>query len=158
MSTIIPMLVTALSLCEPFFEEETQLYGFLDCDGKIAIPAKYLIAYDFTDGGIAAVLDDSGWYYICREGDFVIRPKVHDNGPDYFSDGLARYVEDGKYGFFDTSGEIVIEAQFEFALPFEDGQARVGEDCRFVNDGEHTAVECATWSYVARPATSADDD
>ena len=81
-------------------------------------------AYDFTDGGIAAVLDKSGWYYISRTGEFVIRPKIYDNGPDYFSDGLARYVEDDKYGFFDMSGEIIIEAQFEFAFPLKMARPR----------------------------------
>lgn len=156
MQTIIPLLTAALSLCEPFFDQESELYGFLDCDGEIAIPAKYHIAYNFTDGGIAAVLDSNGWYYISRTGDIVIRPKIYDNGPDYFSDGLARYVEDGKYGFFDTSGNVVIEAQYEFAFPFEDGKAKTGEDCQFVSDGEHTTVECNKWSYVERPS-SADD-
>jgi len=158
MSTIIPMLATALSLCEPFFEKETELYGFLDCDGGVAIPAKYHIAYDFTDGGIAAVLDKNGWYYISRTGDFVIRPKIFDNGPDYFSNGLARYIEDDKYGFFDTSGRVVIEAQFEFAFPFEDGKAKIGEDCQFVSHGEHTVVECETWSSVERPSSEDDSE
>ncbi len=156
MQTIFLVLATALSLCAPFFDQETELYGFLDCEGEVAIPAKYQIAYEFTDGGIAAVLDSNGWYYISRTGDFVIRPKIYDNGPDYFSDGLARYIEDGKYGFFDTSGKVVIEAQFEFAFPFEDGKAKIGTDCQFVGDGEHTTVDCMKWSYMER-LSSADD-
>lgn len=153
MHTIFPVLATALSLCEPFFDQETELYGFLDCDGEIAVPAKYHIAYEFTDGGIAAVLDSNGWYYISRTGDFVIRPKLYDNGPDYFSDGLARYVKDGKYGFFDSSGQVIIEAQFEFAFPFEDGKAKIGEDCQFVSVDEHTTVECEIWSFVEKPSS-----
>ena len=43
MSAIIPLLATALSLCEPFFEKESELYGFLDRDGHVAILAKYHI-------------------------------------------------------------------------------------------------------------------
>lgn len=153
-STIFPVLAMALSLCEPFVDEDTELYGFLDCAGEIAIPAKYQIAYEFTEGGIAAVLDNSGWYYISRTGDFVIRPKIHDNGPDDFSEGLARYVEDGKIGFFDTSGQIVIAAQFEFATRFEDGKAKVGKGCQFGSYGEHTTVECASWSVVEKPVSA----
>ena len=151
MNVALSLVAATLWLCEPFFDTESELYGFLDCDGEIAVAAKYRSAWKFTDGGIAAVLDRNGWHYISRTGDFVIRPMMYDNGPDYFSEGLARYVESGKYGFFDIAGRVVIEAQYDFAFPFGEGRAKVGEDCRFVPNGEHTAVECERWTFVEKP-------
>ncbi len=152
----LSLAAAALVLCEPFHDSENDLYGYLSCDGEIAIEARFQFAYEFTDGGIAAVMDESGWYYISKSGEFVIRPKIYDNGPDYFSDGLSRYVEDGKYGYFDESGKIVIEATYEFAWPFKDGKAEVGEECQFIKDGEHTLVECDARYYIDKPKNGRD--
>lgn len=50
----------------------------------------------------------------------------YDNGDDYFSEGLQRIVDrDGKIGFRDTIGKIIIVPQFAFAFPFKDGYAKV---------------------------------
>lgn len=141
----------ALALCQPYYDESQALHGYKSCDGQVALAPKYIMAAPFGKGGIAAVLDDTGWHYINRRGALVIRPLVFDNGPDYFSDGLARYKEGGKYGFFNTAGAIVIAAQFEFAYPFAKGRAKVGEDCTFTPDGEHTRVECRTWRFIGKP-------
>ena len=151
MTVSLIAMASARVLCEPFEETDLDLYGYLNCDGEVAVPAKYRQAHSFNSGGIAAVLDESGWYYISRSGELVIRPKIYDNGPDYFSNGLARYVEGELYGYFDESGKIVIEAQYEFAWPFQDGRAQVGEDCQFDSDGEHTLVECGTRYYIDKP-------
>ena len=44
----------------------------------------------------------------------------------YFSDGLLSFVnEDGKFGYFNAKGEVAIEAQFTFAMPFYEGVALV---------------------------------
>ncbi|HEU5181157.1 MAG TPA: WG repeat-containing protein [Candidatus Polarisedimenticolia bacterium] len=42
-----------------------------------------------------------------------------------FSEGMARVKIGEKYGFINTSGKIVIPAQFEDADDFSDGMARV---------------------------------
>ena len=92
-------------------------WGYKDRNGSTVIAPHYLIALPFSGQGLAAVVDDSGWVYINRQGEKLIRPYVFDNGPDYFSEGLARYVSDGKFGFFDEYGHIVIPAVFLFAGP-----------------------------------------
>jgi len=151
MTVSLAISASVLVLCEPFFDEQIEQYGYLDCDGAVAVPAIYRFAYEFNEGGIAAVADESGWYYIDRSNQFVIKPMLYDNGPDYFSDGLSRFVKDGKYGYFDEFGKIVIEAQYDFAWPFKNGKAQVGEDCQFVPDGEHTAVKCSTRYSIDAP-------
>lgn len=144
-------LAATLALCQPYYDDKLALYGWRSCDGRVAIAPRYLIAEPFGKGGMAAVVDKSGWHYINRQGQLVIRPVIFDNGPDPFSDGLARYQKDGKYGFFNASGAVVIPAQFEFAYPFVHGKAKVGEGCRLMSDGEHTQVECRTWRHIKKP-------
>lgn len=144
-------LAATLTLCQPYYDAKLALHGYRSCDGRVAVAPKYPIAQPFGKGGIAAVVDDKGWAYINRRGDRVIRPFIVDNGPDDFSDGLARYTEGGKFGFFNTSGRVVIPAQFEFAYPFIKGRAKVGEGCTSVPDGEHARIDCHTWRFIQKP-------
>ncbi|NSL85208.1 WG repeat-containing protein [Chitinophaga sp. Mgbs1] len=80
-----------------------------------------------------------------REGKFLYYPQLYDNGPDYYAEGLQRFVENDKIGFADKSGRKVIPAQWSFATPFNYGYAAVytGSWKRvFEAGGEH-------WSIVA---------
>lgn len=47
---------------------------------------------------------------------------VHfDNGPDYYVNGLARFIgKNGKVGFHDDQGKVVIEPKYNFARAFMD--------------------------------------
>ncbi len=128
--------------------ENNGKYGFTDTNGKEIIPAQFIMAQDFSTFGIAAVIDDSGWVYINKKGEKLIRPFIVDNGPDYFSKGLARYIKDGKIGFFDEYGNIVIKAQFDYAKPFLNGKAEVCNGCYFKTEGEHTRVIDGNWKYI----------
>lgn len=73
-----------------------------------------------------------------------------DNGPDYYSEGLRRIVEDNKIGFIDKKNRIVIEPQFDFAKPFQDGFALVVKDPVFKKTGEHTVISGGKWGLVNR--------
>jgi len=125
-------------------------WGYRDAAGEVAISPRYVLADSFLAGGIAPVVDDTGWAYIDKRGSILLRPFTYDNGPDYFSEGLARFVEDGRFGFFDEAGRIVIAARFDFALPFHEGLAAFCVGCWSVTDGEHTHIEGGKWGYVDR--------
>ena len=144
-----------LNLCTPFHDEASDLHGYLQCDGSPGLPARYLFAEDFTPGGIAAVMDKTGWYYIDRQGKFIVRPMMYDNGPDYFVEGLSRFIQDGKTGFIDEAGQVVVPAVHDFAFPFKDGEAEVGQDCHTLREHEHSIVACKTWAMIKRPAVPA---
>ncbi|MBL6975954.1 MAG: WG repeat-containing protein [Deltaproteobacteria bacterium] len=77
-------------------------------------------------------------------------PIQFENGPDGFSEGLARFQRDGQFGFFDRTGRVTISPRFEWVEPFPKGHARYGSGCEFVPDGEHRRVECTTWGRVDR--------
>jgi hypothetical protein len=97
---------------------------------------------------MAAVVDDTGWVYIDKNGVRVIRPYVFDNGPDYFSENLARFQENDKMGFFNPCGETVIKPRFFFAKPFSEGLAAVCLHGKKLSIGEHWKIEKGTWGFT----------
>lgn len=107
------------------FQDSNELYGYKDQNGKVVIPSQFILANDFLPSGIAAVVAKEGWVYINSFGKIILTPYMMDNGPDYFSEGLARYVENGKIGYFDPNGRTIIPARFDFATPFNKGVAKV---------------------------------
>lgn len=84
----------------------------------------------------------------------------YDNGDDYFSEGLQRIVDrDGKIGFRDTIGKIIIVPQFAFAFPFKDGYAKVtdiGHNKVVDEGGEYHIWVSDTWYYVNKKGHKVD--
>jgi len=141
-----PLFCHAEELPAPF--EDNDKWGYIDGRGKEIIPPQFIIAFDFSPEGIAAVVDTNGWAYIDTKGGIVIRPFVFDNGPDPFKDGLARFLIAGKIGYFDTRGRVVIAPMFDFGHPFSEGLAVVCSGCEKVHEGEHWSMQGGKWGYI----------
>ena len=129
-------------------ENKEGLWGYCGGGGAPAIPYAYHMAGEFNAHGAAFAVADQGWICIDLQGRTLLTPFIFDNGPDYFSQGLARFVENGKMGFFDQSCSVVIPAAFTFATPFEQGRAAVCQDCVKVMYGEHWTMEGGRWSCI----------
>jgi WG containing repeat len=72
-----------------------------------------------------------------------------DNGPDYPSEGLIRVVKNGKIGFANAKTyTLIIAPQFDCAFPFENGKAKVSNNCKTIKDGEHNIWTSESWQYV----------
>jgi hypothetical protein len=155
MNVTLPVTVFLLSLVQvpqvqtgliPF--EENGRFGYRDAAGRVVVRPELIVAQEFLPGGIAAVVDTQGWAYINTAGRIVIRPFVVDNGPDYFSEGLARFRAAGKFGFFDERGTIRIKPRYDFALPFAEGLAGVCFGCKERREDEHTLVKGGRWGFI----------
>ena len=73
----------------------------------------------------------------------------YDNGPDYPSEGLIRVVKNGKIGYADAKKyTLVIAPQFDCAFPFENGKAKVSNNCKTIKEGEHSVWTSDAWQYV----------
>ncbi len=59
------------------------------------------------------------------DGHFLYYPQEFDNGPDYWVEGVRRYVHEGKMGFVDRLGYKITEANWDFVIPFNYGYAIV---------------------------------
>ncbi len=104
-----------------FKDPKTNLIGFKDQNGKVLIPPQYSASYEFNKYGIADVLLSRGladWYKINKSGKLLVKSYFFDNGPDYYVTGLSRYEKDGKVGFVNFKGDIIIPAQFDWASTF----------------------------------------
>jgi hypothetical protein len=96
-------------------------------------------------------IENSDYYnyaYIDWDGNVIRRAYPFDNGPDYFKEGLARYLKDEKIGFMNEDLEVVIPAQFDGAHFFEDGFARVCSGCKKVQNGEYFSLKGGCWGRV----------
>jgi hypothetical protein len=139
-----------LKIYEGPYDEVGAPSGYVDQRGDTVIPiGKYYYCYTDTFRNYAIVLrQEGGCMAIDRNGKELYEVYWYDNGPDYISDGLFRIKKNGKIGYADEEGAIVIRPQFECADPFEDGKARVTLDCELVAGGEHTIAKSDTWFYI----------
>ena len=102
--------------------------GFINTDGKYEIPAKFKNATPFSEG-LAFVVSD-GSYPVCidKSGETIFSLKQAKYAV-WFSEGLAEFVTtERKYGFADKTGQIVVNPQFEDAMPFSEGFAAVKQN------------------------------
>jgi hypothetical protein len=100
--------------------------------GELVIVPQVLKELRFESHGLASVWSRKlGWMYVDRKGKVVIGgvPSI-DSGPDSFHDGLVRIVKNGKYGFANRRGKIVVAAIYDGALNFDRGRATVCKGCR----------------------------
>lgn len=95
-------------------------YAFIDRQGNVVIDfLKYNRVGDFWNG-FAAVEYGGLWGTINTKGEEVIKP-AYDYLSSYFQDGLIKVIIDGKVGFIDTLGKIIIPIEFESAEYPNDG-------------------------------------
>lgn len=100
-----------------FDDPESNLCGFYDESGNIAITPKYSEAENFSEG-LALVIDERSQLYgfIDTDGNYVIKPKYE--WAKSFLNGVALvyYYDDEKdreiYQYIDKKGNIVIEPNY----------------------------------------------
>jgi hypothetical protein len=103
----------------------------------------------FSENGLAWVMIGNKVFSVAKNGK-TMRTHYYDNGPDYFEEGLARTILNGKFGFMDERLKIVIKPSFDFAFPFENGHAIVCNGCRIYKEGEHQTVTGGKWGVINR--------
>lgn len=95
------------------------------------------------------------WVIINRKKQTLYEVFPYDNGPDNPSEGLIRVVKNGKIGYADAKTyAIVIAPQFDCAYPFENGKAKVSNECQTVKEGEHSIWKSDVWKYVDKQGKS----
>jgi len=131
-------------------------FGYRNIQGEIIIAnGKYQHCFTDTFKNFAFVFDDkltkSKIVAINRNENVLFEAYMFDNGPDWLKDGLFRIVRNGKIGYSDSDGVVVIKPKYECADRFENGIARVALECKIVEnetDPEHTITESTAWFYI----------
>ncbi|WP_245203467.1 WG repeat-containing protein [Ammoniphilus resinae] len=105
--------------------EGKYLYGYLDLQGREIIPVQYESATDFTSGRATVQKPDEEYVLIDSMGKILQTYKYPFVGS--LGDGLLPFKQtsDGKYGYIDQTGTVVISPQYTWAQPFQHGRAIV---------------------------------
>ncbi|MCT4619853.1 MAG: WG repeat-containing protein [Marinisporobacter sp.] len=149
---IEPNLIMAGDFSEglaSFRSADNGKYGFINTNGEVVIKPTFEAVSQFKDG-LAQIRNeyDTCRGYINKKGEVVIEPTLdvwalpseidYIRGKMYqdkesldFSEGLALFrSDDGKFGFINKKGQIVIQPKYIYAsfLGFQNGLVIVGED------------------------------
>jgi WG containing repeat len=109
----------------PILFNDNGAWGYVTSSGR-TIPPRFTTAMPFSSG-MAAVCTPDGCGLLNKSGDFVspLRDKRTANLAIRYSEGVGVIVKDGKWGYVDLSGNLVIIPTFQYAGDFEFGLARV---------------------------------
>ncbi|MGB9912116.1 MAG: WG repeat-containing protein [Candidatus Kapaibacteriota bacterium] len=125
------------------------LFGYINYQGRLAIPLIYEDATDFSEG-LAFVKNNEIRGFIDTSNNLVI--KMENAAANKFKDGLAD-INDRRYkvGFMNRNGEIVVPLEFDILDHFYEGLAFAvkGDTAGFINkEGKY---EFYVDAYTAKP-------
>jgi hypothetical protein len=104
---------------------DSSKYGYLDLQGNEVIAAKYLQANDFANGKAVVQEKDNEFALIGLDGgQLAVFPYAYVGQP---GDGLLPFQKEpqGKYGYIDEKGNVVIQPAYTNAWAFQDERAIV---------------------------------
>ncbi|GAB0156538.1 hypothetical protein CHRYSEOSP005_18030 [Chryseobacterium sp. Alg-005] len=146
-----------------YFISKDTLVGVKNQKGEIVVPAQFRVYSALEDGDLVKgnTIFFDGWkkeegdkknmwgYVYDRKGNFLYRPYFYDNGADFFEEGVQRFVKNGKVGFADRNGKVVIEPKHDFVSPFNYGYAAFCDGCDWEKtEDEHKAMVGGTWGVM----------
>lgn len=124
---------------------------------KLSVTVLPQLEYD-PASNLAQVFLGDGWSYVNRGGEIVLRRVLSfDNGAEPFKDGRLRVVVNGKYGFADATGAVVIPATYDGAFAFDNGHAPVCVGCVTEESGEYKEIVGGKWSCIDTSGKSVDE-
>ena len=138
----------------PNFEDVDATLGYVDSSGKVVIPAgkyPYIFTAEFDKIAFVLLKDRKGVYAIDRNEKILFQVCSYEIGPDIVSNGLFRIIENGKIGFANMNGEIVIKPRFQFVYPFqENGFAIFCENGTWSMLDKYIPVIKGKWGVINR--------
>ncbi len=123
--------------------------GYIDKTGAIAIPPQFKEVDDFSEGLAHVETEDGEHVFIDTKGDVALKfdfdcDVLWDHS---FSEGLVAVRIDGKFGYADKTGRIVIAPQFDEVYQFTEGLAgvRTGSWWGFIDKTGEWVIEPKPW-------------
>ncbi len=110
-------------------EDRQRLTGYVNQKGNIVIEPQFIEATDFHEGLAKVRTPESDKkkisFYIDTRGKKVFEVEEYKFKKIHFSEGLAPFYQNGKWGFVDKKGNIVIPNKFSGVSSFSEGLAVV---------------------------------
>lgn len=107
-------------------KDSTYGWGYIDEEGKIAIEPQFQEVRDFSNG-YACVKRNGNQMFIDKTGN-TVSTGWKNYGVEYSEGVLQVQDENGKWGYVDTNGDIVLEPQWDSSSEFYDGLAAAEKD------------------------------
>jgi len=101
--------------------------GYINKKGNLIIQCIFDDAFSFHNG-LATVMVGNLWGLIDVSGNFVIQPLSETSLYFESQSSYSVYKSNGKYGFIDIAGKVVIDPKFEDVESFSEGVALVSSD------------------------------
>lgn len=92
---------------------EGDLWGYVNENNEVVIPAQYEAARPFSAIGLAGVSSGGKWGYINNKNEMVIEPQF-DQADDFFENGTAAVSVNGKLSLIDSTGKIIKNTDYLF--------------------------------------------
>lgn len=112
------------------FRAADKKFGFIDTNGKAAIPAQFEAVGYFSEGVAWAKTADKKVGYIDKSGAWVIKPQF-DVGKEFTKEGIARIKSGDSWGYITKTGEKVTLSGTDIYEDFFDGLARGRQGDKF---------------------------
>lgn len=121
---IVAVLFSMATVAEPyptpkFNQSGYPRWGYVNTEGLFVIDSEFDDAKPFGANGFAKVRLGQKSGYINTTGNFVIQPLQYDDIGDLKENTLTRFrdapIPNGRYGFLNFKGEVVIPAKFWWA-------------------------------------------
>lgn len=116
--------------CELYFvngiqttQNEDGLFGFKREDGTVIVEPRYKFVDKFHGDYCIVFIDYEQCGLIDRDGNEILKPVFQEI--NYPTDGMIRVKQNELYGFYDTTGRLMIEPQYLAVSGFEEGLASV---------------------------------
>lgn len=130
--------------------EEGDQAGYADENGQMIIPLgkyKYCYTEKFDKIAFVGFADREGIYAIDRNENVLFKVFISDNLPDLIKDHTFKIEHNGKIGFADTSGKVIISPQFDAAWPFQEGFAGVSTGGTEKQTGNYK-IYTGKWKFI----------
>ncbi|BDB00919.1 WG repeat-containing protein [Clostridium botulinum] len=110
------------------------LYGYLDREGRVIIPAQYEYGNDFYEGKAVVRIKENEYALININGEILNKYEYASVGN--LREGLLSFKKDmgEKYGFIGEDGNVVIKPQFTYAQDFSEGRSVVNVSGNIMNN------------------------
>lgn len=147
------LLIQAQTLVVQVKTFETGKWGYSNVDGELVIPAEYEKCYPFSSNGLAVIYDEKERQYhfidlknqrlTTDPASFKIKDGLGFNVSG-FNDHLFLVQVNGKWGYMDDEGKLIIKALYDNGSDFNGGYATVAKGKQFFvvdTKGNETALE-----------------
>lgn len=144
-------------------KESSPIAGFKFIDYECRIPKKEILSYhisvfesspEYNKNKLSFLLTKIGWVAFQKDKGILHEVFNFDNGPDPFSEGYYRMIQDDKMGFANEKGEVVIKPIYDWVETFQDSEAKVCIGCKKTYMGEHYKMEGGKWNTISRPKSN----